>query len=140
VSDDVRSEGEGPSVSDRAKSVAEQIVVPAVAAVASAAAGYIARRAPKLVEERLWPAFETKVLPRLREAGSARDLAHDMTTRAKEVVETHTPDHVPLVGRDGDAGEPAPARPAKRLSTAERERERAARANRRNERRRGTSS
>jgi len=97
--------------SERVKSIAEKIVVPAAAAVASAAAGYLGRRAPKLVEERLWPAIESKVLPWLRNAGSPRDLAQDVTDQAKQAA-----------------------------GKVDRERERAERASRRNERRRATSS
>jgi hypothetical protein len=58
---------------------ARKIVVPLSATLASAAAGYVVKRAPQF--------FEEKILPRLREAGRPRDLVEDVTQRAHDVTE-----------------------------------------------------
>ena len=65
--------------SDFTTRLAAKLLMPLVATAASAAAGYAARRAPKL--------FEENVLPTLRKvAGSAGDTAHDLPSRAKSVA------------------------------------------------------
>jgi malic enzyme len=50
------------------KSLAERILVPLAAAAASAAAGYVARNAPRLIEEKLLPKLRTTSLPVVGEA------------------------------------------------------------------------
>jgi hypothetical protein len=104
--------------------VARKALVPLSAALASAAVGYAARKVPRLLGER--------VLPKLREQGDARDLARDMTNRARDLVESHTP--LGSGRSDGGRGRTDGASLSGR-SYEEREQERAARAARRRGRR-----
>ena len=83
--------------------LAEKLLMPLVATAASAAAGYAAKKAPEI--------FEQKVQPTLRNAkksaGSAGDLAGGLTERAKEVAGGMNP-----LSDDTDGAASRPARTA----------------------------
>jgi hypothetical protein len=122
----------------RPKSLAESVLVPAVAAVASAAAGYVAKNAPRLAEEKLLPKLRETVLPKLTDGGGPQALAVDLGERAKTLVQTHAPDSIaprPKNGVDGSGGR-SRSRPS---SPPDRERARATRAAHRAERRRAST-
>jgi hypothetical protein len=111
------------------KVLAERFLLPLVATLASAAAGYAAKHGPRL--------FEQKVLPRLRDADvpkpdpdRARELVHDVNERAMEFVQAHTPEPVARIAPSVDDG-PRP-------SNAERADARAERAAHRDARRRAS--
>jgi hypothetical protein len=64
----------------------DKVLIPLAAAGASAAGGYLARKAPAFVERTL--------LPKLREAGSSsapRDVAQTLVDRAQSVAKKVTP-------------------------------------------------
>ena len=77
----------------------EKMLMPVVAAGTSAAVGYVVKRAPGFVEEKVWP----KVREAAQGAGglseklpAPSELAEQLTDRAKD-----------LTGSGGDDGEPA---------------------------------
>jgi hypothetical protein len=53
------------------KNLAERILVPLAAAAASAAAGYVAKNAPRLIEEKLMPRLRETSLPVVGEGGGS---------------------------------------------------------------------
>ena len=129
-------------------SLAKKIVVPIAATAASAAATYAAKRAPRLLEEKVWPFVEQKVLPLLRDgrsgagdvardlpsaakrvAGGAGDVAHDLTERARSLP------GIPDGSSGASRGDGRRSRPAKEL-----EQRRAQRARARAERRKAVAS
>jgi len=72
--------------SDTKKALVDKVLIPLAAAGASAAGGYLARRAPAFVEQ--------KLLPKLREAstsGTPRDVAQTLVDRAQTVAKKVTP-------------------------------------------------
>jgi hypothetical protein len=114
--------------------VATKVLVPVVAAGASAAAGYLARKAPRFLEQ--------TVLPKLRDAGQrAGDAAQDLPSRAKSaaggagnVAEDLADRARSVVGRDGaSSGGGGPS-----MSTDELERRRSERAEHRAARRKAS--
>jgi hypothetical protein len=72
--------------SDAKKALVDKVLIPLAAAGASAAGGYLARKAPAFVER--------KLMPRLREAGTSsapRDVAQTLVDRAQSVAKKATP-------------------------------------------------
>ena len=72
--------------SDTKKALVDKVLIPLAAAGASAAGGYLARRAPAFVEQ--------KLLPKLRDAGTPgtpRDVAQTLVDRAQTVAKKVTP-------------------------------------------------
>ena len=68
------------------QALVDKVLIPLAAAGASAAGGYLARKAPAFVEQ--------KLLPKLREAGtssSPRDVAQTLVDRAQTVAKKVTP-------------------------------------------------
>jgi hypothetical protein len=66
--------------------IVDKMLIPLAAAGASAAGGYLARKAPAFVEQ--------KLLPKLREAGNSstpRDVAQTLVDRAQTVAKKVTP-------------------------------------------------
>jgi hypothetical protein len=115
------------SVGQRVKRGFEsKVLVPIATTVVSAAASYLLRKLPLIIEER--------VLPKLREQGGADAVRDAVSTVAQQAAEV-----VPGLGgaSDGD-GDGATASPSgeRRLSNEQRENERREREERRRERRR----
>jgi hypothetical protein len=68
------------------EALVDKVLIPLAAAGASAAGGYLARRAPSFVEQ--------KLLPKLREASNSstpRDVAQTLVDRAQTVAKKVTP-------------------------------------------------
>jgi len=88
--------------------MAAKVMMPVVAALASALASYVAKKAPQYLEE--------TVLPKLREAKEsapvAGDVAHDLVERARSVT-------------GGDSGDGARSQPGSMSELERRRRERA---------------
>jgi hypothetical protein len=103
----------------------KKLLMPVVATAVSAAATYVGKKAPQLIEQ--------KVLPRLRAAGSGtEDLVSGLTERAKSAVPQ-------LADRDASDS----SSPRRQLSTDDLARRRRERAEHRSERRkvvRGSTS
>jgi hypothetical protein len=115
------------SVGQRVKrSVETHVVIPLAVTVVSAATHYLIRKLPLLLEE--------KVLPKLREQGSAEGVRGSVAETAVAVTE-RVVEVVPGLERDETA--PTTSRPTRRQpSNDEREQERKRREQRRGERRR----
>jgi hypothetical protein len=98
--------------------LAKKLLMPLVATGVTAAASYVGKKAPQLIED--------KIMPKLREAPphSVGDLADGLAERAKAVVGSH----------EVDRG------PAKRLSPAQRDAQRRERAAQREARRTGSGA
>ena len=97
--------------------LAKKALMPLVATAVTAAASYVGKKAPQLIED--------KLMPKLREATSqpVGDLAEGLADRAKAVV-----------GHDGES------KPAKRLSSAQRDAQRRQRAAHRKARQTGSAT
>jgi hypothetical protein len=68
--------GNGNQERDRGgflKNLGERILVPLAAAAASAAAGYVAKNAPRLIEEKLLPRLRETSLPVVGEGGGSKE-------------------------------------------------------------------
>ena len=121
--------GQSSSVGQRLKRTVEtHVVVPLAVTVVSAAAHYLIKKLPLILEE--------KVLPKLREQADAEGVRAAVAETAAAVGEK-VADVVPEVESE-DGGETPAARPKKRrqASDDEREQERQRREERRGERRR----
>src|SRR5688572_24558926 len=131
---------QGRPVGQRLKRGLEsKVLVPLATTVVSAAASYLLRKLPMIIEER--------VLPKLREQGAAdtvRDAVASVTEQAAEVVPgvggKSAGDDPASSGAasgdgDGNGAMPSPTN-ERRLSNQEREKERRAREERRRERKR----
>jgi hypothetical protein len=121
-----------------AAQIAKKFLTPIVVTAASAAASYVAKKAPAYLEETVLPKLRdatsgasgiAETVPQRAKAaaGSVGDLAEDLTDRARGVV------------GGGDDGRSRGSRNGKRLTTEELERRHARRAEARAKRRSGSS-
>jgi len=128
VTDSKRSRGGGVM-----RGLAVKLLTPLVAAAASAAAGYAAKKGPKLLEE--------TVLPKLRDArGGAGERVHDLPAQARSAAGGATDLAHDLAGRvtgqaDGSSSEGGRSGDDSGVGSEELEAKREARAERRAARR-----
>jgi hypothetical protein len=72
----------------RKHSLAEKVVVPMAATLASVATSYVIKKAPEI--------FRDKVLPKVREKGGFEPLAQDLLQRVKQTVDSVVPADLPI--------------------------------------------
>ena len=76
------------------RSLAERILVPLAAAAASAAAGYVAKNAPRLIEEKLLPKLRTTSLPIVGESsGGGQTSSSTSNGRARSTASPEQREH-----------------------------------------------
>jgi hypothetical protein len=111
---------------------AKKILVPLAASATSAAAGYVARKAPQLLEE--------KILPKIREAGGVGAFSQQLWSEVTAKIP-----HVPQQARDlrariTDGGGTDDRQPSRAATHGEREQARREREAHRRERRKAAST
>lgn len=110
------------------ESLAEKVVVPMAATLASVATSYLIKKAPEV--------YRDKVLPKVRERGGFEPLAQDLLQRVRETVDSLLPVDLPMPAfgnRASGTREQRPARKTPSRGTGEknrREREQRRRARR----------
>ncbi len=145
MSNDTKKRTSAPGPREVAGRLMVKLLMPIVATVASAAAGYAAKKAPELLEEHIGPRLRGAkddvaksvgdVPTRAKSAaGGAGDLASGLAERARAVAVGAVP-----WGDDNDADETSGANGQSSRSSDDLARRRAERAERRDDRRRNRS-